>query len=213
MPEKRIGVIIQARMGSTRLPGKVMMKLDDDDTVLDVLIKRLKFSKLLDVIILATTPDKKNSVIIDLAKFHQMFPELSKSERISNFYCYNKIISSLGLCQFGLITGNFPAIEFVNLVTGLSLTIREFLTVGERILTLKHLFNLREGVNPLNHKLPERILEKSDKGPNEALSSEKEELIITNFLSSLNWDIKTTRPKKEQLHKLGLSEFIENYVY
>ena len=68
MTTKKIGIIVQARMGSTRLPGKVLKIIYDNEKVLDVLIKRLKLSKKADEIIIATTPDKKNSLIIDIAK-------------------------------------------------------------------------------------------------------------------------------------------------
>lgn len=70
MTEKNIGVIVQARMGSTRLPGKILKDLDLNERVFDVLIKRLKLSKLVNKIIIATTPDKRNSVIIDAVKLH-----------------------------------------------------------------------------------------------------------------------------------------------
>jgi spore coat polysaccharide biosynthesis protein SpsF len=50
-----IGCIIQARMGSTRLPGKVMMKVDDENPVLYYVISQLQNSSLLDKIVVATT--------------------------------------------------------------------------------------------------------------------------------------------------------------
>ena len=58
-----IGCIIQARMGSTRLPEKVMMKVKGNKTVLDYVINQLKFSKLIDKIIIATTILKQDDVI------------------------------------------------------------------------------------------------------------------------------------------------------
>jgi len=72
MTEKNIGVIVQARMGSSRLPGKILMDLDENERVLDVLIKRLKLSKRVNKIIIATTPDKRNSVIIEATKLHDV---------------------------------------------------------------------------------------------------------------------------------------------
>lgn len=51
----KIAAIIQARMGSTRLPGKVMMKVDEKDSVLSHMVKQLQHSKLLDKIVIATT--------------------------------------------------------------------------------------------------------------------------------------------------------------
>jgi len=60
-----IGCIIQARMGSSRLPGKVMEKLDQDNTVLSYVIRQLKHSKFLDDIVVATTSLKRDEVIVD----------------------------------------------------------------------------------------------------------------------------------------------------
>ena len=67
MSDLNIGVIVQARMGSTRLPGKVLKKLDENISILSLLIKRLKLSKEINNIIVATTIKKENKQIIDLA--------------------------------------------------------------------------------------------------------------------------------------------------
>ncbi|WP_425448038.1 cytidylyltransferase domain-containing protein [Dethiothermospora halolimnae] len=59
--------IIQARMGSTRLPGKVMMNLCGK-TILAHVINRVKQSKLIDEIIVATTCKEKDDAIKDESK-------------------------------------------------------------------------------------------------------------------------------------------------
>ena len=58
----RIVAIVQARMGSTRLPGKVMKKVCDVP-ILEILLNRLRLSKKIDQIVVATSDDPKNSVI------------------------------------------------------------------------------------------------------------------------------------------------------
>ncbi len=58
----KIGAIIQARIGSTRLPGKVMMKLEGK-TVLEHVIERVTQSKLINEIVIATTIHERDSVI------------------------------------------------------------------------------------------------------------------------------------------------------
>lgn len=58
----KIGAIIQARMGSTRLPEKVMKNLQGK-TVLEHVIERVKQSKLIDEIIIATTTHERDEVI------------------------------------------------------------------------------------------------------------------------------------------------------
>jgi len=59
--------IIQARMGSSRLPGKVMMNVDGKNTLLHYIIQQLKFSKLANNIIIATTTSEKDDCIVDFA--------------------------------------------------------------------------------------------------------------------------------------------------
>tara|TARA_B100000953_G_scaffold212635_1_gene175669 strand:- start:1394 stop:2221 length:828 start_codon:yes stop_codon:yes gene_type:complete len=60
--------VIQVRMGSTRFPGKIMMKLDDKFTVLDYVIRQLGHSKLLENIIIATTNLEQDDIIVQYAK-------------------------------------------------------------------------------------------------------------------------------------------------
>ena len=50
-----IGCIIQARMGSSRLPGKVIQKIDSTSMILDYVINQVKYSKRIEKIIVATT--------------------------------------------------------------------------------------------------------------------------------------------------------------
>ena len=64
----KIDCIIQARMGSTRLPGKVMMKVDKTNTILSHVINQLKNSKKIDRIIIATTDLQEDYIIVNHAK-------------------------------------------------------------------------------------------------------------------------------------------------
>lgn len=58
-----IGCIVQARMGSTRLPGKVMELLDDENPSLFYTINQLKRASKLDKIIIATTQLSEDNII------------------------------------------------------------------------------------------------------------------------------------------------------
>jgi len=59
--------IIQARMSSTRLPGKVLMEVMGRP-LLSYQIERLRFSKRIDEIIIATTTNKEDHPVATLAK-------------------------------------------------------------------------------------------------------------------------------------------------
>ena len=60
--------IIQARMSSTRLPGKVLMKIENEKTVLEFVLNQCKESKLLDRMIIATTNKIDDQEIVKVVK-------------------------------------------------------------------------------------------------------------------------------------------------
>lgn len=62
----KVVAIIQARMGSTRLPAKVMMELCGK-TVLEHVIDRVKMAKEIDEIVIATTTLDRDDIIADEA--------------------------------------------------------------------------------------------------------------------------------------------------
>ena len=61
----RIIAIVQARMGSTRLPNKVMLKVGKDLTMIEALLLRLSRSKKVDKIVLATSTDIQNQTLVN----------------------------------------------------------------------------------------------------------------------------------------------------
>lgn len=58
-----LGCIIQARMGSTRLPGKVMMQVDEKNPSLFYTIRQLRSCKFVDKIIIATSTNPEDTII------------------------------------------------------------------------------------------------------------------------------------------------------
>lgn len=78
--------IVQARMGSSRLPGKVLYKYKKN-TFLEILINRLRKSKLLDEIIIATSYHKNNDVICNLCKSKKIkFFRGAEKDVLSRYY-------------------------------------------------------------------------------------------------------------------------------
>ena len=61
-----IAIIVQARTGSKRLPGKVLKKLTNKYNILEFLIKRLELCKSIKKIIIATSNLKKDDKILDI---------------------------------------------------------------------------------------------------------------------------------------------------
>lgn len=66
MVDRKISIITQARVGSTRFPQKVLQKINGD-IMLELHIKRLKKSRLADSIIVATTLEEQADQIVKIA--------------------------------------------------------------------------------------------------------------------------------------------------
>jgi spore coat polysaccharide biosynthesis protein SpsF len=67
MTSPTVVTVVQARMGSSRLPGKVLLPLGDT-TVLGVMVERLRASRLAGTLVIATTTDDADLPIVAHAR-------------------------------------------------------------------------------------------------------------------------------------------------
>lgn len=87
--QKKVGVIVQARTSSTRLPGKVLKELPYGSgiSVLEQVIRRLKRSKKTDEIIIATTTGEEDDGIVQIADKEKVkWFRGSKDDVLSRYY-------------------------------------------------------------------------------------------------------------------------------
>ncbi len=106
-----IGAIIQARTSSTRLPGKVLLELPYGSgiTVLQQVIRRLKQSKKIDAIVVATTEDKADDAIVDITSREGVSSfRGSKENVLERYYLAAK---TFGLDTIVRITSDCPCID------------------------------------------------------------------------------------------------------
>ena len=82
----RVVAIIQARMGSTRLPGKILKKVQGK-TLLEIQLERLQQSTLIEQIIVATTTQAQDDVVVDVCKELAInFYRGSEEDVLSRYY-------------------------------------------------------------------------------------------------------------------------------
>lgn len=93
--------------------------------------------------------------------------------------------------------------ELFNAVTGASFTPEEAMTIGERVVNLERLFNLREGLTRSDDSLPPRFTqEPAPDGPPKGHVVELEPM-LDEYYEARGWS-KEGVPKTEILKKLGL---------
>ncbi len=104
----KYAVIMQARVGSTRLQGKVLKKLCDK-TVLEHDIERIRQSKLVDDIIIATTTNPNDEAIVQLAdKCHCRCFRGSENDVLERYYLAAK---EYNVEQIIRITSDCPLVD------------------------------------------------------------------------------------------------------
>ena len=82
---RKIGVVIQARYNSTRLPGKVLNKIGNQ-TILDILVKRIKKSKKISNLIIALTENSKDKKIYEFCKKNKLDFFLGSEQNVLKRY-------------------------------------------------------------------------------------------------------------------------------
>ena len=127
-------------------------------------------------------------------------------KRGSNF---GHVMSSAGMCLF--VFDSLPTVkavvEFMRAVTGWDLTFDELLKTVERIANIRRAFNIREGLNPLEFKVPDRVLgiPPQPEGPLAGITVD-EGTMDRDYLAAMDWDPKTAKPSRQKLLELGLDD-------
>jgi len=106
---------------------------------------------------------------------------------------------------FGLFVDE-PYAEMVRAVTGFDMTTEELERVGERIVNLERLFNVREGVRRADDRLPWKVMhEPIPEGPSSGMFCPPDELavMLDDYYALRGWDTDGV-PSAPRLAALGL---------
>jgi aldehyde:ferredoxin oxidoreductase len=161
-----------------------------------------------------------------LMELHKKFKEVRPTKQVtlkSSKYDFSKVgefqtinskfvqvANGAGVCLFGLLVGEYPLFEWINAATGWHMSSQALMNTGERILTLRHCFNVREGIKPGDTQIRNRAAgyPPLNKGPlmNIQLDLDK---TARRYYAQLDWDYETGQVKRERLEALGLAEMID----
>jgi len=118
----------------------------------------------------------------------------------------DRLWTSAGLCIFGQ-PELLPLAEVMSAVTGWDFTLDEGLKAGRRIQTLRQAFNIREGLNTSDWRLPERMTAVATTGPFAGKKVDFRAMKEKGY-EALGWDATTGKPLESTLAELGLKELV-----
>jgi aldehyde:ferredoxin oxidoreductase len=122
------------------------------------------------------------------------------------------VVNAAGLCLHinTMVNGAQYATDFLAAVTGWERPLAEILKCGARIEVMRHVFNLREGDNPINRKVHGRIIGQppQEEGPLAGVTADLDAQVYWN-LGAMDWDRVTAKPSKPKLLELGLDDVAE----
>jgi aldehyde:ferredoxin oxidoreductase len=146
---------------------------------------------------------------IDLPKIER-YQYTGKGEVQAAWSNHKQIVETSGLCIMPSNWG-YRLDQFIAAVSGWDFTVEELLLTGERIQTLRHAFNVREGLRPADFKLPDRLIGKPPltSGPTAGVTIDIDTL-VREYYQAMAWDVETGVPSRDRLQKLGLGELVGN---
>jgi len=120
-----------------------------------------------------------------------------------------ELMNATGFCAFDV---SFPPgikSRFLSALTGIDYTGENEKKFGLRSYTMRHAFNLREGITREDHTIAGRVIGKPamTDGPNEGVTVDNEKLADL-FFGAIDWDLKTLVPSKAALEYLGGMEAV-----
>jgi aldehyde:ferredoxin oxidoreductase len=143
-----------------------------------------------------------------LPKFDfKSFSGRGEARRIGSSFHQTVVCTGMCLFVYWAFPNVDPIADFMKAVTGWDVTNEELLKTGERIANIRQAFNVREGLNPLKFKVSDRVLGKPPlkEGPVAGVTID-EDTMIKEYLTAMDWDLKTAKPSKKKLLELGLAD-------
>ena len=122
---------------------------------------------------------------------------------------WQHLVNSSGMCLFGADALPFSLIDFMKATTGWDLTYDELIMTGQRISTLLHGFNLREGFKPSDFTIPPRVAGNPPlkAGPLKDRTIDIDDL-KKQYYEAMGFDMDTGEISKERINALGLQNVL-----
>ena len=133
-----------------------------------------------------------------------------KGRLVKRCLIVSAILDSLGLCKVPALSilGEFDLkreAELTSALTGWQMEADELFTIGERILNVERLFNLRCGADRNEDRIPDKFIQEAvEEGPTKGMKVNLEPM-VDQFYEAMGWDT-DGNPTEHKLKELDLWE-------
>ena len=125
--------------------------------------------------------------------------------------CYKELTDGAGGCLFAMVLGvnHWKLFEWLNAATGWQNSPDEYMEIGRRIQTLRQMFNIKHGIDPLQFKISPRMAGEPplQAGPNRGRTVPIEQMMRLHW-KAYGWDEQTGAPTAELMERLQIDELI-----
>jgi aldehyde:ferredoxin oxidoreductase len=160
------------------------------------------------------TPARHTQGHEDMPPFLEGWPEHDKYEYSGKGEAHKKcmemvhVVNSAGVCLFAFLSYDWNFVpDFLTAVTGWDIDTDECHRIGERVANVRHAFNLREGLNPIQFEVPDRLLGNPPQTDGNVRDITVDiDTQVRDYCAAMDWSPETAIPSRERLVSLGLED-------
>ena len=149
------------------------------------------------------------------AKLHPKKDDLEDTETMALVSkanaCYTMLVDGAGGCYYGQMMGvhMWKLVDYLNAAEGWQYDGDHYMEIGERIQTLRQLFNIKQGYDPAAVALPRRMAGDPPlpNGPLKGVRLNNRAQVSAHW-KAFGWDAETGVPLPETIERLGIDELL-----
>lgn len=126
--------------------------------------------------------------------------------------CYKALTDGVGGCLFAMSLGvnHWKMFEWLNAATGWEKTPDEYMEIGRRIQTLRQMFTIKHGVDPMSYKMSPRMAGEPPlrEGPNKGRTVPIKEMMHLHW-KNFGWDEQSGVPTEAILTQLNMNDICQ----
>lgn len=159
-----------------------------------------------------TWSEKEAKDVFGTVEAADRFSYVGKAEMVKWYEEVNAVGDSLELCRIAQLGCNMPfglIAEILGAVTGVEFKEKDLFIIGERIVNLERIFNLKHGLKPSDDSVPKRFLNEPIKNGPSAGEVINLKGMLSEYYKLRKWNEIDGWPERDLLEQLEIDSFTD----